>query len=357
MTDRAVRLITLAVALAIIAAGVAYAIARPVTYSAGATLVLTPNPSDPEDQPSLLDSFERSGTVGTYVELLASDDTLRRAGDPDIELIVRAIPGSRALRLTAVGGEEDVRPGLQAVIETAQRSGTGVGVDDLWTLRVLEAPSEPVEAGPNTLFILIATGLLALLGALVTRLVLRRWGSDLAGPRRAAPSRDRELSAEGDAQPAAEAAADSRLSFELEGFKYMRATPTTVLLQLAGYWRSDRTERLEVPTLLIHDGRRTHRLAPLVGPSNEPPTAGPASPLWRGSYAAPVEIFERHGRIAIQGGDSPSLELPSPDEVRPTAQLPTAARNGEHAEDPAADQQETRVAADRDDAPAESDRA
>jgi hypothetical protein len=346
MTERAVRLITFAVALAILIAGTAYALARPVTYSSGATLVLTPNPDDPGDQPTLLDSFERSGTVGTYVELLASEDTLKRAGDPDITLTVRAIPGSRALRLTSTGDEDRVKAGLQAVIKTAQTSDTGLGLDDLWTLRVLEAPSDPAESGPNTLFILIATGLLALLGMIVTRVVLRRWGSDLAGGPRGgtAPAAGRRAQAE--ATPAEDLQDDAHVTFELEGFKYLRATRTSVLLQLAGYWRADSEQRLDAPTLLIHDGRRMHRLAPLVGPNNESPTAGPDSPLWRGSYAAPIEIFERRGRIAIQGGTGAVVGLPNPDEVRASAQPEVAARNGVPATEPAPALDEPTVSAD-----------
>src|SRR4051812_24497959 len=112
MSNRAIRLTSLAVALAILVVGVAYAFARPAEYQSGATLVLTPSPNKPADQPTLLDSFQRSGTVGTYVELLASDDTLRRAGSPNVTLAVRAIPDSRALRLTTTGDKDVVRPAL-----------------------------------------------------------------------------------------------------------------------------------------------------------------------------------------------------------------------------------------------------
>ena len=48
------------VATAIIAAGAAYALVRPVNYESSGTVVLVPTAQSPSDLSSVLDSFERS---------------------------------------------------------------------------------------------------------------------------------------------------------------------------------------------------------------------------------------------------------------------------------------------------------
>jgi hypothetical protein len=100
--------------------------------------------------------------------------------------------------------------------------------------------------------------------------------------------------------------------FELESFHYVKASATTMLLQVNGYWRSGHPRELEEPTLLLHDGTRMHALAPLASPPAGTAHAGPETPLWRGSYAAPVGIFERHERIAMRAGPGVVVGLPEP---------------------------------------------
>jgi hypothetical protein len=170
-----VTLITVAVATIIFFAGVAYALVRPVTYRSQASLVLVPTPPDPADVPGTLDSFERSGTAQTYVEMLASNDLLKRAGDPPVTVTVRSVPGSRVIRMSTSGDDENiVRPALSAVLSAANREQDKLV--DIWDLRVLQAPTDASKASTSTNLILISTILLALLGAVATWTLLRRYG-------------------------------------------------------------------------------------------------------------------------------------------------------------------------------------
>jgi hypothetical protein len=106
--------------------------------------------------------------------------------------------------------------------------------------------------------------------------------------------------------------AEVLVHFDLESFRFVRASATTVLCQVTGYWRSDHPRELTEPTLLLHDGTRMHPIAPLASPTAGVPAAGPETPLWRGSYAAPIEIFERHQRIALRAGPGAVIGLPEP---------------------------------------------
>ena len=171
-----VTLITVAVATIIFYAGVAYALVRPISYQSQATLVLVPAPADPKDLPGVLDSFQRSGTAVTYVELLASGDLLRQAGDPPVTITVRSVPDSRIIRISASATEKNiVQPALRSIVTAADREQEKLV--DIWDLRVLQAPNNPSKASTSTSVILIATLLLSLLGAVATWTLLRRYGS------------------------------------------------------------------------------------------------------------------------------------------------------------------------------------
>ncbi len=100
LTSSFVTAIVVAVGTVIFAAGVAYTLIRPITYQSDATMVLAPTPTKPSDLPNVLDSFQRSGTAGTYVELLASEDTKKRAGSPPVT----------TLPSTVISGVMPVRP-------------------------------------------------------------------------------------------------------------------------------------------------------------------------------------------------------------------------------------------------------
>jgi hypothetical protein len=153
------------VALVVLVAGIAYAIQRAPEYVSSGSLVLAPLPEEDSDLTNLLQGFDRSGTMGTFVELIASDDTLRRAGDPPVQVTVRAIPDTRVIEVTTTGDRDVVRPALSALLASAQAArGT---LSELWTLRTLESASEPEPAPPSTMLVLLATCVLALLGGVI----------------------------------------------------------------------------------------------------------------------------------------------------------------------------------------------
>ena len=139
---RSLPLVTaLLLAALVLSAGLSWALLRPVRYQSSATLVLAPAPVDSKAVPSLLDSYQRSGTIGTFVELLSSSDVWGRAGYPPVSITVRAIPDTRAINVRASGEQQRaVQPGLAAVIRAATASQGQLG--DLWQLRVLEGVSD-----------------------------------------------------------------------------------------------------------------------------------------------------------------------------------------------------------------------
>lgn len=160
-------------ATAIIAAGAAYALVRPVNYESGGKVVLVPTATAPNDISSVLDSFERSGTAGTYVELIGSSDTLEQAGSPPVTLSVRAIPDTRAIDVSASSRYKSVvRPAIESILTTAQKRQTEL--NDPWTLKVIETPSSASRTGPSTLLILLAAILLAMLGAVAVLALIGR---------------------------------------------------------------------------------------------------------------------------------------------------------------------------------------
>lgn len=185
MSPRLTRLVAGAVAALILVLGVTYALGRPTTYESSALLVLAPDTQDAETRTNIIESIERSGTVGTHVELLASKDTLRRAGSPDVTIAVRAIPDSRVIRVAAQSGDAAAaKPGLTAVLQASSQLEQKLG--DPWSQTVLEAPSEPATIGPQTSFVIGSAVVLALLGALAVLIIMRR----VTGGGDGAPARD-----------------------------------------------------------------------------------------------------------------------------------------------------------------------
>lgn len=172
MTAQTRRLVAVAVALAVLAAGLVYSLSRAPESASHATVVLVPVGVEQADLPAVLEGFERAGTSGTFVELLSSGGVKAEAGSPPIDLTVRAVPASRVITIDATGPEQDVRPGLTAVIGAAQNRQADLR--DLWQMRVLQAPDGPVESGPGRLFMVLASLILALLAGAVTWIVLGR---------------------------------------------------------------------------------------------------------------------------------------------------------------------------------------
>jgi hypothetical protein len=168
--------ITLAVATVILFSGLAYAVVRPISYQSQATLVLAPTPQKPSDLAGVLDSFQRSGTAVTYVELLASQDILKAAGDPPVSVKVRSVPDSRVIRISTEAGDKNiVQPALRSLLTAA--TGQQQKLVDIWQLKVLQTPTGPTRSSTSTSLILLATLLLAFLGALTTCNLLRRYGA------------------------------------------------------------------------------------------------------------------------------------------------------------------------------------
>lgn len=173
MSPRNITFAALVAAAAVLVVGLVFTIARDRDYESVATVVLTPNTDEPDRISSLLESFERSGTLGTYVELMASDDTTQEARDLGVTITIRAIPDTRAISVIAKGGEGEVQPALESVIDaTRDREGT---LSDLFTIQTLESPSEPSLAGPSAVILLLATLLLAGFAAVAVIALLRRF--------------------------------------------------------------------------------------------------------------------------------------------------------------------------------------
>jgi phosphosulfolactate phosphohydrolase-like enzyme len=172
LSFRSTFLVSVVVALAVLAAGTAYAVMSPKQYRSTGALILSPSPTDPSDLTNLLNSFERSGTMGSFVELIASDNLLVRAGNPPVDVGVRAIPDTRVIQVTTEGSRAIVTPALTAVLNAAQRNQATVR--DLWDLNELESASQPEVAGAPLPFMIAATVILALLSGLFMFVVLRR---------------------------------------------------------------------------------------------------------------------------------------------------------------------------------------
>jgi hypothetical protein len=159
-------------ALVVLLAGIGYALTRSPDYRSSGALVLAPAVSDPASKAQLLQGYERSGTMGTFVHLVASADTFDRAGRPPVAIDARAVPSTRVIQVTAEGSEGAVQAGLQAVMASATASQGSLR--DLWDLNVLESASPPEQAGPSTAVLIGGALLLALLSAVFTAVVLRR---------------------------------------------------------------------------------------------------------------------------------------------------------------------------------------
>jgi hypothetical protein len=172
MSKRLSFLAALVAGLAVLAAGIVFTVVHTRPYESVASVVLSPQTNEPDRIASLLESFERSGTMGTYVELMSSDDTTAEARAQGVTITVQSIPATRAIRLIAEGDEDAVKPALRSVIaNTLARQNTLRG---LFTLRILEKPSEPVLAGPANSLLLIATLLLAVFAFVAVLVILRR---------------------------------------------------------------------------------------------------------------------------------------------------------------------------------------
>ncbi len=288
-------------------------------YQSAATIALAPAPGTP---PVLaaneLSSFSTSGTSGTFVDLISAAQTLRVAGVPssEVSLTVRADPTARVLFLTLQGPQDVVEPALARIV--AASIARAPQLNDVFRLQLIDAPSAATTSGPSRSLLAIAVVLLALLGGLFTLVVLRRYPPASARP----AGTSLVLGGGGGGAAAALGTGDAyrvlggppEVTFHLESFRFIRASFTTSLLQLMGYWRGVADEQdLPEPVLLVHDGHVAHTIASVATPGERPPKAGPDAPLWRASYAVPVEIFDHYQRLSLRSGDI-VVGLPQPNE-------------------------------------------
>jgi hypothetical protein len=161
--------------LAIFLAGIAYAAVRSPSYDSVASLVLVPTPANPNDVPSLIGTFNSSGSIGTYVELVASADTLAAAGSPPVSVAARAVPDARVIDVHTEGDKDAVQPALRRIVAAVESNQASL--KDAWTLQTLQVPQPPTSTGPGRTLIVVAAFLLALLGAAFVLIVFSRLAS------------------------------------------------------------------------------------------------------------------------------------------------------------------------------------
>ncbi len=310
------RVVALAVAVLILLVGGAYVAKHHPSYQSSATFLLSPAPgTSPVLAANELSGFSTSGSSGTYVDLIDAADTARAAGlsGSGVTITARADPTARAIYVTAQGPQDLVQPALTRLVRATIVRQTLAG--DIFRLQLADSPSAPTASGPSRALLALAVVVLALLGALFVLVVLRRYPS--SGARPAGTS---VVLGGGGAPTLAEADAyrvlggAPEVTFHLEAFRFVRASFTTTLMQVMGYWRGVADDQvLPDPVLLVHDGHVAHVIASVATPGERPPTAGPQAPLWRASYAVPVEIFSRYQRLALRSGEL-VVGLPQPTE-------------------------------------------
>jgi len=310
------RTAALAVAVLILVLGGAYVAKHHSTYQSTATFALAPAPGTPAVlAANELSGFSQSATSGTFVDLITSPDTQAAAGvsSAQITITARADPTARVLFVTAEGPQDIVQPALQRVVNAS--IVRQARVNDVFRLQVINSPTAPTKSGPSRALLALAVILLSILGGLFVLVVLRRY---VAGP----VSSSGTGVVLGSSTAAAIAEADAyrvlggpqEVTFHLEAFRFVRASFTTSLLQVMGYWRGVPVEQeLPEPVLIVHDGRVAHTIACVATPGERPPKAGPDAPLWRASYAVPIEIFDRYQRLALRSGEV-VVGLPQPSE-------------------------------------------
>jgi hypothetical protein len=165
-----------AVGLVVLFVGVVYAATRTPTYESTAALVLAPKTLKSDELPSVLDGFTSAGTSGTFVELIASRDTLVTAGSPAVTVDVRAVPDTRVINVTATGARDVVQPGLTALLRASQSAQSGLG--DVWQLKTIATPSAPARKGVGSVAIVLAAALLAMIAAAAMLALFGRLGGD-----------------------------------------------------------------------------------------------------------------------------------------------------------------------------------
>lgn len=179
------------VAVLVINAGALATLSPEPRYESTASFVLVPAPNENASRSGLLESFQRSGTAGTYVELLAASDTLRSADATSVDVTVRHVPDTRVIQVTVRGKRSGVVPALEAIEQVARREQQRLG--DLWQLQRLAGASRPERAGPSAPMLLAAAIMLGLLAGLLTLVAFDQAGRRFAArPAAGEPGADPE---------------------------------------------------------------------------------------------------------------------------------------------------------------------
>src|SRR5689334_3773934 len=108
MNRQITRLIALIAAVAVVAVGLAYTSLRHRDWQSQAELTVSPQSSSADTQANLLGNLQESGTIGTRVELISSQNTLNAAGNPPVQITVRSVPDTRVIDVTATGAQDQV---------------------------------------------------------------------------------------------------------------------------------------------------------------------------------------------------------------------------------------------------------
>ncbi|MEA2192184.1 MAG: hypothetical protein QOI73_2305, partial [Solirubrobacteraceae bacterium] len=109
-----------------------------------------------------------------------------------------------------------------------------------------------------------------------------------------------------------------RPQLELQRFERVDASASVALLRVSGTWHADPELRLVRPTLLIDDGRYTHRVSQLLGPDEQTPDATPEGSPWRGAFSVAIALLEHpYVSFALDSGRGmkilpPPMRLPKP---------------------------------------------
>lgn len=164
------------VAAIVVAAGLVYVAKRGETWQSTASVVVSPRDHPSSDRSSALATWGNSESNGTYEELLGSSDVLNQAQVAD-SVDVRPVPDSRVIEVTASGARETVQGDLRAILVAAKSRGHGL--NDLWTLQTLDAPSAPTTAGPSTLALLLAALALATVAGVAAFVLLGALGTTM----------------------------------------------------------------------------------------------------------------------------------------------------------------------------------
>jgi predicted nucleic acid-binding Zn-ribbon protein len=121
--------------------------------------------------------------------------------------------------------------------------------------------------------------------------------------------------------------ASTPVAFEVERFEYLKASPTSGLLRLAGRWAEGHDPGAE-PTLTVVVGGRRDELEAL------PSVPNGADGVWRAAFAGSPEAIEQPGAAFELAAASVTVELPPPDEQPGAAQRPAPERRSDPAPAP-----------------------